>query len=214
MIEQLISLAMGLASGSLIAFLFYKFFTKRYEKLLNFANSLIEKMENSKELEESSKEIEEKERSDIEEFSEKDEIEEIQDEIRTLRKQLIQTKDPRMYNFLLQKIKYLENRKKAIMRNLQYGLPSRTPEPNIDISQINWQEILNNVDKMPDEALMQLVNQFKKYIPKQFRQYANNPLLVRMFLKHIAPLLIPKQEQKQEQKPSEQIIKKEDYTVV
>jgi septal ring factor EnvC (AmiA/AmiB activator) len=210
MIEQLISLGMGLASGSAIAFLFYKIFTKKYEKLLNFANEMIEELESSKEITKEKEEITEKEEGNIKEM---DEIDEINQEIRELRKQLIHTKDPRMYQFLIQKIKYLEGRKKGLMRMMQYGLPSRTSQEQlqIDISQINWEELLKNVDKLPDNELMALVNQFKSYIPKQFRQYANNPLLVRMFLKHIAPLLIPKP-QKEELKPQEP--KKEDYTVV
>jgi len=214
MLEQLISLGMGLASGSVIAFLFYKIFTRKYEKLLNFANSLAEKLENSKELAEKSKESTEEIE---EELAGEDEIAEINNEIRQLRKQIITTKDPRMYQFLLQKIKYLENRKKAILRNMQYGLPSKASQEQlqVDLSQINWGELLNNIDKLSDNELLALVNQFKKYIPKQFRSYANNPLLVRMFLKHIAPLLLPKeqkpQEKKEEQNPKEQI---EGYTIV
>jgi septal ring factor EnvC (AmiA/AmiB activator) len=209
MIEQLISLGMGLASGSLIAFIFYKIFIKKYEKLLNFANEIVEKIENSKELAEKSKESTEEIEGEI---AGEDEIAEINNEIRQLRKQIITTKDPRMYQFLLQKIKYLENRKKAIMRNMMYGLPSpkaSQEQLQIDLSQINWAELLQNVDKLSDNELLALVNQFKKYIPKQFRAYVNNPLLVRMFLKHIAPLLIPK---KEEQKPQE--LTPEGYKVV
>jgi hypothetical protein len=200
MIEQLISLAMGLTSGSAIAFIFYKIFTKKYEKLLNFANSLVEKMENTEEIREEYDKNTEKIQEGI--SSENPEIKEIDREIAELRRQIVATKDPRMFNFLKQKIRYLESRKRYIESGLwRYSGKGETSPLEMDLSQINWQELLANVDKLPDEQLIALVSQFKRYIPKQFRAYANNPLLVRMFLKHIAPLLIPKEQQPQQPQP-------------
>jgi len=165
----------------------------------------------------SKEEIDENEknsRDNNEEFTEKDEIEEIDEEIRQLRKQIIAVKDPRVYNFLRQKIKYLEGRKKAIIRNAQYGLPSQSKANlNLDLSNVDMSK-LPNVDQLSDEELLALAKQFEPLIPKQFRQYARNPMLIRMFVKYILPALKPKQEeQKQEQK--EQTPKQiQGYTVV
>ena len=215
MIEDLVLNAIiGAGVGSGIAFLFYKVFTKKYENLLSFANELASKMENSNELENKQKESGNNLSSNSDNLEEKDEIDEINEEIRQLRKQIIVTKDPRIYNFLLQKIKYLENRKKAIIRNAQYGLPSRNQASmNLDLSNIDISK-LPNVDQLSDEELLALAKQFEPLIPKQFRQYARNPMLIRMFVKYILPALKPKQEeQKQEQK--EQTPKQiQGYTVV
>jgi len=214
-IEDLVLNAIiGAGVGSGIAFLFYKVFTKKYENLLSFANELASKMENSNELENKQKESGNNLSSNSDNLEEKDEIDEINEEIRQLRKQIIVTKDPRIYNFLLQKIKYLENRKKAIIRNAQYGLPSRNQASmNLDLSNIDISK-LPNVDQLSDEELLALAKQFEPLIPKQFRQYARNPMLIRMFVKYILPALKPKQEeQKQEQK--EQTPKQiQGYTVV
>jgi len=199
----------GAGVGSGIAFLFYKVFTRKYENLLNFANSLAEKLDSKEEIDENEKDS----RGNNEEFTEKDEIEEIDEEIRQLRKQIIAVKDPRVYNFLRQKIKYLEGRKKAIIRNAQYGLPSQSKANlNLDLSQIDMSK-LPNVDQLSDEELLALAKQFEPLIPKQFRQYARNPMLIRMFVKYILPALKPKQEEKQEQK-QEQPKQIQGYTVV
>jgi hypothetical protein len=207
MIEQLISLGMGIASGSLIAFLFYKIFTRKYEKLLNFANEMAENYEAmTKQQQSDDNAMTKRLQSDYKAITEQEqsELDELNQEIRELRKQLISTKEPRMYNFIKQKIAYLERRKAYMLSELwQYRGKQREAGIPLDFSQVNWQELLANVDKLPDEQLMALVNQFKRYIPKQFRAYANNPLLVRMFLKHIAPLLIPKQEQQVQPQPPE-----------
>jgi len=211
--DTILNAIIGAGVGSGIAFLFYRFFTKKYEHLLNMANNLAEKMENSGESVENSKELVENQSGTDEELAEKDEIDEINEEIRTLRKQILNVKDPRMYGFLLQKIKYLENRKKAIMRNMQYGLPSRNQANlNVDFSQIDMSK-LPNVDQLSDEELLTLAKQFEPLIPKQFRQYARNPMLIRMFAKYILPALKPNQEQKQEQK-QEQPKQVQGYTVV
>jgi hypothetical protein len=220
MIEYILNALVGAGIGSVIAVLFYKIFFRKYVKLLNFANELAEKMENSGELENKQKESGNNLSSNFDNLEEKDEIDEINEEIRQLRKQIITTKDPRIYNFLLQKIKYLENRKKAIIRNAQYGLPSRnqTSMQNIDLSQIDISK-LPNVDQLSDEELLALAKQFEPLIPRQFKQYARNPMLIRMFIKYILPALAPKnQEQKgpeqiqgPEQKGSKQI---KGYTVV
>ena len=204
----------GAGVGSGIAFMFYKVFTRKYENLLNFANELAEKMENSGELENKQKESGNNLSSNSDNLEEKDEIDEINEEIRQLRKQIITTKDPRIYNFLLQKIKYLENRKKAIIRNAQYGLPSQSKANlNLDLSQIDMSK-LPNVDQLSDEELLALAKQFEPLIPKQFRQYARNPMLIRMFVKYILPALKPKQEEKQEQKQEQTPKQIQGYTVV
>ena len=200
----------GAGVGSGIAFMFYKVFTKKYENLLNFANSLAEKLDSKEEIDENEKDS----RGNNEEFTEKDEIEEIDEEIRQLRKQIIAVKDPRVYNFLRQKIKYLEGRKKAIIRNAQYGLPSQSKANlNLDLSQIDMSK-LPNVDQLSDEELLALAKQFEPLIPKQFRQYARNPMLIRMFVKYILPTLKPKQEEKQEQKQEQTPKQIQGYTVV
>jgi len=212
--DTILNALVGAGVGSGIAFLFYKVFTKRYEHLLNMANNLAEKMENSGESVENSKELVENQGGTDEELAEKDEIDEINEEIRTLRKQILNVKDPRMYGFLLQKIKYLENRKKAIMRNMQYGPPSRNQaNMNLDLSSIDMSK-LPNVDQLSDEELLALAKQFEPLIPKQFRQYARNPMLIRMFVKYILPALKPKQEEKQEQKQEQTPKQIQGYTVV
>ena len=208
--DTILNALVGAGVGSGIAFMFYKIFTKRYENLLNFANSLAEKLDSKEEIDENEKNS----RDNNEEFTEKDEIEEIDEEIRQLRKQIIAVKDPRVYNFLRQKIKYLEGRKKAIIRNAQYGLPSQSKANlNLDLSQIDMSK-LPNVDQLSDEELLALAKQFEPLIPKQFRQYARNPMLIRMFVKYILPALKPKQEEKQEQKQEQTPKQIQGYTVV
>jgi len=210
-IEDLVLNALvGAGVGSGIAFLFYKVFTRKYENLLNFANSLAEKLDSKEEIDENEKNS----RDNNEEFTEKDEIEEIDEEIRQLRKQIIAVKDPRVYNFLRQKIKYLEGRKKAIIRNAQYGLPSQSKANlNLDLSNVDMSK-LPNVDQLSDEELLALAKQFEPLIPKQFRQYARNPMLIRMFVKYILPALKPKQEEQKQEQKQEQPKQIQGYTVV
>jgi len=217
-IEDLVLNALvGAGVGSGIAFLFYKVFTKKYENLLSFANELASKMENDNNMSNTSQINDNKISSELQEndntLSEKSEIDEIDEEIRQLRKQIITTKDPRIYNFIRDKIKYLENRKRGILKTMQYGPPSRNQASmNLDLSQIDMSK-LPNVDQLSDEELLALAKQFEPLIPKQFRQYARNPMLIRMFVKYILPALKPK-EQKEEQKQQEQPKQIQGYTVV
>jgi uncharacterized protein YdcH (DUF465 family) len=216
MIEYILNVLVGAGIGSGIAILFYKIFTKKYEKLLNFANEMIEKMQNDNNMSNELQRIADESQENDNNMYEKSEIEEIDEEIRQLRKQIITVKDPRMYNFLREKIKYLEHRKRGILKTMQYGLPSRYGGniPNIDLSQIDMSK-LPNPDQLSDEELLALAKQFEPLIPRQFRQYARNPMLIRMFIKYILPTLKPQEkqeEQKQEQIPRQQI--KEGYTVV
>jgi len=228
MFEQIISVLMGTASGATIAFIFYQFLTRKYKKLLDFANDLASKFEkiqqtpvpNSvpnpipvqnpapKEEEDEKNDDDDDDDDDEEEDkdSETDEIDEINKEIRALRKQIVATRDPRMYNFLREKIRYLENRKKALMalypsqkREILSVLP--------DLSNINLEEI----DKLSDEQLMALAQPFMKYIPRQFRSFVN-PATVRLFVKNVLPNIIKsgqQTQQTQQQQPQPPIPQKD-----
>jgi len=220
MLEQILNVLMGTASGATIAFVFYQFFTRKYKKLLDFANDLASKLEkiqqnpipnpvpvqnsvpnpvpNPVPKEEDEKNDDDDDDDDEEEDSETDEIDEINKEIRALRKQIVATRDPRMYNFLREKIRYLENRKKALMslypsqkREILSVLP--------DLSNIN----LEDIDKLSDEQLMALAQPFMKYIPRQFRSFVN-PATVRLFVKNVLPNIIKSDQQQQTQQQQQQ----------
>ena len=172
----LIGIGIGAAASTTIIFLFFKYYlrkiTNNLQKLASIDNDLA-----------LSDRVSDRETTD----QQLDEIEEINNEIKQIRKQIITVRDPRMFNFLKEKIRYLENRKRGLLTGFKNFSNSSAAE--ISNLPVNPEELLKNVDNYSDEMLMQIAKPFLKYIPRPWRGFVN-PTTVRLFIKSILPNLL------------------------